>query len=148
MPNDLNAGPTDCHAVSDGKYVYVIGGRLDNRTVKTMYGLSLKTFKWSTMASMGTARYNFAIVLHGGYIYVLGGDGGDGYDTAERYSIVYNIWEVLPHAVSTRSRFGNLAFTLDSDIYNMGDHLTLDIFDTVSLRCKAVKNLANLPEVR
>ena len=101
LPNDMPAGQFGFCAVANKRYIFVIGGMdADQRAVNTVYRLSLKTYEWTTMAPMGTARCACAGVLLDDYLYIFG--GSDGLATVVRYSIVDNTWEDLPDMAASR----------------------------------------------
>merc|ERR1712232_57269 len=66
--NDMPVALYGCSVVSNGKFVYVIGGSDGRGIVNTVYRLCLKAFQWTTMASMGTARHRFIAALKDRYI--------------------------------------------------------------------------------
>eukprot|EP00816_Leptocylindrus_hargravesii_P007186 CAMPEP_0196825102 /NCGR_PEP_ID=MMETSP1362-20130617/92861_1 /TAXON_ID=163516 /ORGANISM="Leptocylindrus danicus, Strain CCMP1856" /LENGTH=185 /DNA_ID=CAMNT_0042205479 /DNA_START=318 /DNA_END=873 /DNA_ORIENTATION=- len=120
LPNDMPAALVGCCVVASDGFVYVIGGRDANYgTVNTVYRLCLETFKWTTMAPMGTPRSLFAAVPKDKYIYVFGGDNDDDgrLSSTERYSIASNTWEDLPD-MPKGTRNGHCAVTTTgSEIY-------------------------------
>jgi len=151
--NDMPEALYSCCVVAKEEFVYVIGGRDDYAySVNTVYRLCLKTFEWTTMAPMGTARGDFAADLKENYIYVFGGynrDDGD-LSSTERYSIDNNIWEGLPD-MPTGIRDGpNAISTPGSEIYIVGgDTCSVDVFDTgPSQSWKNPTYLRDMPEVR
>ena len=74
LPNDMPAARYLFCAVSNKRYMYVIGGvDADSRVVNTVYRLSLETYECTTMAPMGTVQSACAVVLLGNYIYIFGG---------------------------------------------------------------------------
>ena len=75
--NDMPVALFSCCVVANEEFVYVIGGYGNRRYVNTLYRLCLKTFVWTTMAPMGTARSLFAAALKENYIYVFGGRNHD-----------------------------------------------------------------------
>merc|ERR1719329_160064 len=85
LHNDMPAALEVCRVVANDGYVYVIGGHDGNGdVVNTVYRLCLKSEEWTTMASMGTARYDSAAALKDKYIYVFGGYDDDGMSSTER----------------------------------------------------------------
>ena len=74
LPNDMPDPLRNFGIAGNDKYVFVIGGMTNlGRLSKAVYQLSLETFEWTFMAPMGTARFRFAAVQKGDYIYVFGG---------------------------------------------------------------------------
>ena len=147
--NDMPVTLYRCYVVANKEFVYVIGGRDDSRdSVNTVYRLCLKTFKWTTMAPMGTARNGCAAAVRDEYIYVFGGLD-DALSSAERYSIDNNTWEVLQD-MPKGPCFGPCAIsTTGSEIYIVGnEYCSVDVFDTASLSWKNPTYLRDMPEVR
>jgi len=147
LPNNMPVALFACSVVANAEYAYVIGGA--NRTcsaVNTLYRLSLKTLKWTTMVSMRCPRDEFPAVLKGNYIYVFGGLGETCCQiSAERYSIADNSWEDIPDLPRSRYRSAGL---LGNDIYIVGglSNVSPVIFDTVSLRWKTEDNPSDMPK--
>ena len=76
LPNDMPRPLRNFGIAGNDKYVCVIGGMTNcSRLSKAMYQLSLETFEWTFMAPMVTARFRFATVWKGDYIYVFVGVG-------------------------------------------------------------------------
>ena len=74
--NDMPETLRNFGIAGNDKYVCVIGGMTNcSRLSKAMYQLSLETFEWTFMAPMVTARFRFATVWKGDYIYVFVGVG-------------------------------------------------------------------------
>ena len=74
LPNDMPEPLRNFGIVGNDKYVLVIGCMTPRGGFsKAVYWLSLGTFEWTFMAPMGTARFRFAAVQKGDYIYVFGG---------------------------------------------------------------------------
>ena len=148
LPNDM---PEPLHSfgiAGNDKYVFVIGGmNARDGFSNTVYRLSLETYKWTTMALMGTARRGFAAVRKGDYIYVFGGNSDSGSRLAERYSILNNIWESLPDMVEARCSHYAIAGSGD-DIYIVGGDIgidSLEIFDTASFLCETEATSHEIP---
>merc|ERR1712226_1750245 len=138
LTNDMPAALVGCCVVVNDEFVYVIGGRDANDDyVNTVYRMCLETFKWTTMAPMGTTRDGFAAILKDGYIYVLGGYNGRSLSSTERYCIANNTWEQLPD-MPDGFRYCHCAVsTTGSEIYIVGGgYGTVDVFDTSSLSWK------------
>ena len=151
--NDMPEALSNCCVVANEKFVYVIGGRdVNGDSVNTVYRLCLKTFKWTTMAPMGTARGYFAAALNENYIYVFGGfNNDDGWlSSTERYSIDNNIWEDLPDMPKGPCVDHCAISTPGSEIYIVGgDTCSVDVFDTgPSLSWKNPTYLPDMPAVR
>jgi len=155
LPNDMPVALSGCSVVANEEFVYVIGGgHVSGYSVNTVYRLCLKTFEWTTMAPMGTARGSyFAAALKENYIYVFGGfNDDDGLSSAERYSIDNNTWEDLPD-MPKGPRFGHCAVsTPGSEIFIVGGSFgsrAVYVFDTgPSLSWKIPTYLRPMPEVR
>mmetsp|Transcript_16976 Transcript_16976/g.30553 ORF Transcript_16976/g.30553 Transcript_16976/m.30553 type:complete len:679 (+) Transcript_16976:3497-5533(+) len=82
-----------CAAInSEDKFVFVMGGRTNSRSVERM---SLASKSWRSCASMIYARYNAAACtgMEGHYIFVFGGVLAG--TSAERYNIATDQWELL-----------------------------------------------------
>lgn len=148
LPNDVPALLSEYNVLAYGPYVYVIGGKdyncdttcISGKAVNTVHRLSLKTYEWTIMMPMGTARYGcVAVVYKGVYIYVFGGKNGrQTLCSSERYCIGTNTWEALSADNKVVKRFGH-AFTVCSDIYIVGGGFgdrSLEVFDTVLQRWK------------
>ena len=142
LPNDILPVLEGFSAVSNDEYMYVIGGwNYEDGFFDTVYRLSLETYKWSTMAPMGTARYCCVSVLLGDCIYVF---GGSNLVLVERYSIVGNTWEDLPNMPALGCLW---TAALRNEIYVFGptdrysrEH-SLIVFDTVLLEWRTVVNM-------
>ena len=150
LPNEMPAARCWFCAVANGRYIFVIGGRDANkRTTNSVYRLSLETFKWTTLAPMGTARAACAGVLLGAYLYIFGGYNGDGaLVSVERYSIVGNTWEDLPDMAAARC--GHCAVSALGDvIYILGGYHShvLEVFDASLLEWRTEASLCDMPEV-
>lgn len=150
LPNNMPSALFDCRSVvsSNGTYMYVIGGRGSSGAVNIMYRLSLENYKWTSMASMGTARALCAAVLKGDYIYIFGGINRYVLASAERYSIDDNAWEALPDMANGRYNHCAVTASSRSDIYIVSGctMLPIDILDTKTLMWK--NNRLSIPESR
>jgi hypothetical protein len=82
-----------CAAVnSNDRFVFVMGGRTNSRSVERM---SLASKSWRSCASMSYGRYNAAACtgLEGHFIFIFGGIPAG--TSAERYNIALDQWELL-----------------------------------------------------
>ena len=151
LPNDMPDARCLFSAVVNRRFVYVIGGMYANqRVVNTMYRLSLETYEWTTLAPMGTARYQCASVLLDNYVYVFGGYNGDrALASVERYSIAGNNWEDLPDMAEARCGHCAVVAALRNEIYILGgDARVVEFFDTALLEWKTEERLCDMPRSR
>ena len=154
LPNDMPEAQYDPCAVRNKDYMYVIGGRGtdadDSRPRNSLYRLSLVTYEWTVMASpMRTGRKGCAGILLGDYLYIFGGANGTYLASAERYSLVGNIWEDLPDMAAPRHWHCAVA-ALRKDIYILGGNGAgiLEGFDTELLEWRIGVSLCDMPESR
>jgi len=148
--NDMPAALSHCCVVANEEFVYVIGGYGGRGAVNTVYRLCLKTFQWTTMAPMGTARDGCIAALRDKFIYVFSGLNSRWLSSTERYSIDNNTWEDLPD-MPKKPRAGRCAIsTPGSEIFILGGNsCSIDVFDTgPSLSWKSPTYLRDMPEVR
>ena len=79
-------------AALNGK-IYVMGGRNNGSTVKTVDEYDIKTKTWTRKADMPTARYSFSAIALNGKIYVVGGADDSGLlNVFEEYDPENDIW--------------------------------------------------------
>mmetsp|Transcript_9321 Transcript_9321/g.14023 ORF Transcript_9321/g.14023 Transcript_9321/m.14023 type:complete len:349 (-) Transcript_9321:285-1331(-) len=153
LPHPTPAALAACSVVATANgRVYVVGGRgSSGKAVNTVYCLSLKTWRWTNMAPMGTGRYGCAIALAAGYIHVFGGEGGNGrvLKSVERYSIVDDTWEYLPSMAEERKYHSAALFGADN-IVIVGGARSVLVFDVFLKRwkTKGAYNLRDMPGER
>ena len=104
--------------------IYVIGGlNIDNG--KSVYSNTVEAYdpitnKWSTKASMPTARCRFSIASTNGKIYVMGGNNGWSLNTVEEYDPIADKWTTKANMPKARYAFSSVA--LDGKIYAIGGY--------------------------
>ena len=150
LPNNIPNALCGFSAVANERYLYVIGGcDADRRAVKTLYRLSLETYEWTTLAPMGTTRYECAAVLLDDYIYIFGGSvGGVALASVERYSIVDDNWVDLPDMAAARWSHCAVA-AMRNEIYILGGGpRVIEVFDTALLEWRTDARLCNMPRLR
>ena len=149
LPNDLPTALAYLSAVTNKRYLYVIGGRdAAYSAVNTVYRLSLETYEWATMAPMGTARYICAGVLLDDFVYIF---GGVDLCSVERYSIAGNTWEDLPDMAEAEERYGHFAVAaMRNRIYILGGDYSrvVEVFDSAVLEWRTEARLCDMPELR
>ena len=96
-------------AVSDGSYVYLIGGRTVSLVGKDLWRYNPATDSWTSLASMPTARATeHMAAYYNGKIYVVGGrtasaPGSGALATVEIYDIASNTWSAGTAMPAARS---------------------------------------------
>ncbi|KAH7447235.1 hypothetical protein KP509_01G098100 [Ceratopteris richardii] len=148
MPGPLKNGSG--FAVVNGKLL-VIGGAVDGYKATAVadvlvYDTSLN--RWHKVASMHTARYEFACAVLNGLVYVVGGHGLDGkkLSNVEVYDPEQDLWMELPSL--RRARWGCIAGGLGGKLYVMagrssftiGHSRRIDIFDPMKGQWEEAKN--------
>lgn len=117
-------------AVIDGKLL-VIGGSSEESNGSKAVGDVLKydsaLNRWSKVASMHMARYEFACAVLGGRVYVVGGHGDDGKNlsSVEVYDLQKDEWSHI--SSMKRARWGCFAWAVDEKIYVMGGRSSFTI---------------------
>lgn len=83
--------------------------------------------RWSKVASMCAARYEFACTVLGGCVYVVGGRGASGKNlsSVEVYDPQKDEWVHVPSL--NRARWGSIAFGIGGKVYVMGGRSSLTI---------------------
>ncbi|XP_077229469.1 F-box/kelch-repeat protein At1g67480-like [Tasmannia lanceolata] len=109
--------------VLDGKLL-VMGGYLvdaGNGSVSAdVYQYDSRLNRWSMLAKMNVARYDFACAEVGGVVYAVGGFGADGesLSSAEVYDPNKNEWTLIESL--RRPRWGCFAWGFEGKLYVMG----------------------------
>jgi non-specific serine/threonine protein kinase len=99
-------------AVSDGHYVYALGGRAlssaKNSAALERYDPSKND--WTTLPNMPTARGGLGAAIVGNQIVAVGGESPTGvYDNIEAYDLVAHQWSILPPMRTPRHGLALLA---------------------------------------
>ncbi|KAI3970273.1 hypothetical protein MKX01_023920 [Papaver californicum] len=83
--------------------------------------------RWSTLAAMNVARYDFACAEVNGVVYAVGGYGVDGVSlsSAEVYDPETNIWTLIESL--RRPRWGCFAYGIEGKLYVMGGRSSFTI---------------------
>ncbi|MBI4027689.1 MAG: HYR domain-containing protein, partial [Verrucomicrobia bacterium] len=130
-------------AVSDGRYVYCIGGRA---TIAAMERYDPATDTWTILRSLPTGRGGLGAAVVGDKIYVIGGrQGGAPFsgaplNTVEIYDIATDTWSTGAPMPTARGDVYSVA-AIGTKIYVAGGNLgffsstsldVLEIYDTVS----------------
>lgn len=114
-------------AVSDGTYIYYLGGWSSDTMApsKKVYRLDLGTGIWTAMADMPSAKYWFGCDIVAGKIYCIGGcAGADGtignpsLDTVYAYDIALGTWSTKTPMPSARCLLTSTS--INGKIYNIG----------------------------
>ena len=130
----LPAAPgAELAAVSDGTYVYVVGGRLRPDSVSAeLWRYDPAGDSWLQLTSMPTARATeYMAAIDGGTIYVVGGrttiapgSGGE-LDVVEAYDIAGGTWSTLAPMLEPRS--DALVLARDGHLYVFGGYGPSDV---------------------
>ena len=76
--------------------IIVIGGYGDSGRLSSGERYDPAANAWSPIASMGTARNDFAAAVINGLLYAIGGRGNSGYlSSGERFDPVANAWSPI-----------------------------------------------------
>lgn len=125
--------------VVDGKLL-VMGGSYEETTGSKAAAAEVLKYdsalnRWSKVASMHMARYEFACAVLGGRVYVAGGHGEDGKNlsSVEVYDLQKDEWTQVPSM--KRARWGCIACGIEGKIYVMGGRSSFTIGNS---RCIAV----------
>ncbi|MCO5595308.1 hypothetical protein L7F22_049349 [Adiantum nelumboides] len=148
MPGPLKSGSG--FAVVDGKLL-IIGGAVEGSKPLAvadvlLYDTSLN--RWRKVASMHSARYEFACAVLNGLVYVVGGHGlgGKNLPTVEVYVPEQDKWIKLPSL--RRARWGCIGCGLEGKLYVMagrssftiGHSRRVDVFDPLKGQWEEAKN--------
>ncbi|XP_018470107.2 F-box/kelch-repeat protein At4g39560-like [Raphanus sativus] len=83
--------------VAHGCGIYIMGGRIGGRATSSVLFLDCRSHTWSTLPSMGMARYSAVAGVVDGKIYVLGGcDGWESGKWGEVFDPRQQTWDALP----------------------------------------------------
>ncbi|KAG2312723.1 hypothetical protein Bca52824_024280 [Brassica carinata] len=83
--------------VAHGCGIYVMGGRIGRRASSSVMFLDCRSNTWTTLPSMGVARYSAAAGVVDGKIYILGGcDDRKSSRWGEVFDPKKQIWDALP----------------------------------------------------
>ncbi|KAK4763649.1 hypothetical protein SAY87_013087 [Trapa incisa] len=126
----------------DAKLFIAGGYSVDNGTKSAssdVYEYDCCLNSWRKLASMNTARYDFACAEVNGRIYAVGGYGveGESLFSAEFYSPETDKWTLMEPSLR-RPRTGSFGFGFDNKLYIMGgrssftigNSRSIDIYDT------------------
>ncbi|KAI5073297.1 hypothetical protein GOP47_0011310 [Adiantum capillus-veneris] len=148
LPGPLKSGSG--FAVVDGKLL-IIGGAVEGSRPSAvadvlLYDTSLN--RWRKVASMHSARYEFACAVLNGLVYVVGGHGlgGKNLPHVEVYDLEQDRWTKLPSL--RRARWGCIGCGLEGKLYVMagrssftiGHSRCVDVFDPLKGQWEEAKN--------
>ncbi|KAH0467004.1 hypothetical protein IEQ34_004242 [Dendrobium chrysotoxum] len=128
MPGSVKAGFST--VVIDGKLL-VIGGFSMNDGIQStsadVYQYDTRLNRWTMLAKMNVARYDFACTEVNGMIYAVGGYGSDGesLSIAEVYDPDMNEWTLIENL--RRPRYGCFACSFGGKLYVMGGRSSFTI---------------------
>lgn len=109
--------------VSDGQYLYIIGGANLSTSFNAAYRYDPATNTYATLAAAPTARWNSAAAFLNGKIYMIGGTalptGGSATSAVEVYNVAGNNWSTAASYPTTAS--GPRAFALNQFVYATND---------------------------
>jgi N-acetylneuraminic acid mutarotase len=97
-------------AVTDGRYVYVLGGRklepAANHTAVQRFDPA--TSQWTQLTPMPVANSDFGAAYLGGQLITFGGENGlTVYRTTRAYNLATNSWSTLPNMAQARHGLGS-----------------------------------------
>jgi non-specific serine/threonine protein kinase len=108
-------------AVSDGRYVYAVGGRAlsPDKNTAALERYDPAANSWQRLPSMPTARGGLGAALAGGRIFAIGGESSTGvFDQVEAYDIARRKWS---RETSLRTpRHGIAAGAIGLSVYALG----------------------------
>lgn len=111
-------------AVTDGIYVYLMGGRPLSLVGNDLWRYDPRSNSWTSLRSMPTARATEHVaVYHNGRAYVIGGrtfdaPGGGAISSVEIYDVASDAWTSASPLPEPRSDFGAVVF--NNRIYVIG----------------------------
>lgn len=111
-------------AVTDGVYVYLIGGRPVSLVGNDLWRYDPRSNSWTSLRPMPTARATEHVaVFHNGRVFVIGGrtfdaPGGGAISSVEIYDVVSDNWTAGSPLPEPRADFG--AVILNDKIYVIG----------------------------
>ncbi|XP_056860327.1 F-box/kelch-repeat protein At4g39560-like [Raphanus sativus] len=83
--------------VAHGCGIYIMGGKIDGRATSNVLFLDCRSHTWSTLPSMGMARYSAVAGVVDGRIYVFGGcEGRESGKWGEVFDPKQQTWDALP----------------------------------------------------
>ncbi|KAG6525483.1 F-box/kelch-repeat protein At1g67480-like [Zingiber officinale] len=131
MPGPVKTG--FAVAVLESKFVVAggyVGAVVDGGSENVsddVYQYDSRLNRWSSLAKMNVARYNFACTEVNGLIYVVGGVGSNGeiLSSVEVYHPGKNIWSLVESL--RRPRWGCFACSFDGMLYVMGGRSSFTI---------------------
>nr|VDD41645.1 unnamed protein product [Brassica oleracea] len=89
--------PEASSMVAHGCGIYIMGGRIGGRATSSVMFLDCRTHTWSTLPSMGVARYSAVAGVVDGKIYVFGGcDDRESSKWGEVFDPKKQTWDPLP----------------------------------------------------
>ncbi|KAI5071005.1 hypothetical protein GOP47_0013256 [Adiantum capillus-veneris] len=128
MPGPMRSGFG--FVVIDGKLL-VMGGSCQGtgglKPVADVLKYDSALNRWSKVASMCAARYEFACTVLGGRVFAVGGRGesGKNLSSVEVYDLQKDEWDHVPSL--NRARWGSIAFGIEGKLYVMGGRASLTI---------------------
>ncbi|KAM9712837.1 kelch-like protein 40b [Menidia menidia] len=126
--------PVYGHAtVSHNEFVYVLGGKGDNKScLNKLCAYNAKRFEWKELSPMKTARSLFGATVHEGKIYVAAGVTDNGLtDSVEVYDMATNKWSDFVPFPQERSSV-NLV-SLAGSLYAVGGFAMMPVEDSDEL---------------
>ncbi|WP_099192677.1 GLUG motif-containing protein [Tepidibacter mesophilus] len=100
--------------------IYVIGGRIGNKKLKSVEEYNPETDTWTVKADMLTAKAQFGIAEVNGKIYVIGGIGNEYKNTVEEYNPNTDTWIVKADMPTARAQLG--VVQVNGKIYAIGGY--------------------------
>ncbi|KAK3268001.1 hypothetical protein CYMTET_23471, partial [Cymbomonas tetramitiformis] len=121
-------------AVVHGAHVYALGGFLVRSEQPTVERLHVTVVggaeRWETVGRLSSCRQGCAVVVHGRYIYTIGGsESGSWLRTAERMDVATGQWE--PVADMGVPRSGCAAVAHGNHVYVIGGYDRVNYVNTV-----------------
>ncbi len=122
-------------AVTNGHYIYVIGGHTGYEVLSSVERAIIDTDgslgSWEYMIPMNTARYYPAVVVAGDYVYAIGGVAPDGVLASVERAMInadgsLSSWQTT--SALTMARYGHAAVVVGNYIYAIagsGEYSTL-----------------------
>ncbi|ERN10003.1 hypothetical protein AMTR_s00013p00230800 [Amborella trichopoda] len=117
--------------VLDGKLLVIAGYVTEGSGTKgvssEVYQYDSRLNRWSALANLNIARYDFACAEVGGAVYVVGGydEDGESLSSAEVYDPDHNSWTLIESL--RRPRWGCFACALNGKLYVMGGRSSFTI---------------------
>jgi hypothetical protein len=96
-------------AATDGRLVYVAGGRAGGRSVDAFEAFDVQTNTWRALPRIPTARSGFGAVFIGGRIVTAGGELQGIFGDVEAYDVTARTWIALTPMRTPRHGHGVVA---------------------------------------